>query len=87
MVYHFMLYQLISKRKDIKQQFEKMPKQAAESTHHLQHVGMMKVLNLDIKKIIDEGKVPMFKLTWKTPQNEIPQNSNLAYLFNQKNKR
>ena len=87
MVYHFMLYQLISKRKDIKQQFEKMPKQAAESTHHLQRAGMMKVLNLDIKEIIDEGKVPMFKLTWKTHQNKIPQNSNLAYLFNQKKKR
>jgi hypothetical protein len=83
LVYHFMLYHLILEQKDIKQQFGQMPRQSAERAHRLQRAGMMKTLNADIKAIIDERKVPLFKLTWKISQNEIPQNSNLAYLFNQ----
>ena len=83
MVYHFMLYQLISEQKDIKHLFKQMPRQLAEPAHYLQNAGMMKSLHADIKTIIDERKVPLFKLTWKIAQNEIPQNSNLAYLFNQ----
>ncbi|MFT4848924.1 MAG: hypothetical protein ACI83B_001462 [Sediminicola sp.] len=87
MVYHFMLYQLISKHKYIKQQFEQMPKQYAEPSHGLQLAGMMKALSPDIKTIIDERKVPLFKLTWKISHSDIPENSNLAYLFNQIKKR
>jgi hypothetical protein len=83
MVYHFMIYQLISKHKYIKQQFEKMPKQYAEPAHCIQLAGMMEGLNPDIKRIIDERTVPLFKLTWKISQNEIDQKSNLEYLFNQ----
>jgi hypothetical protein len=87
MVYHFMFYRLILKHKDVKQQFEQMPKLSAEPPHLLQRAGMMKPLNADIKTIIDQRKVPMFKLTWKVPQNEIPRNSNLSYLFDQIKKR
>jgi hypothetical protein len=87
MVYHFMFYRLISKYKDIKQKFEQMPKLSAEPPHLLQHAGMMKPLNADVKTIIDERKVPMFKLNWKKVQSQIPQNSNLAYLFDQIKKR
>ena len=85
MVYHFMLYHLISKDKEIKAQFEKMPKQSARVPHLLQNAGMMKSLNPDIKTIIDRRNIPMFKLNWKITEKEIPLNSNLAYLFNQSN--
>jgi hypothetical protein len=43
----------------------------------------MNKLSHDIKTIIDEKQVPLFKLTWKIKQKEIPQDSNLAYLLNQ----
>jgi hypothetical protein len=83
MVYHYMFYELISKHKYIKQQFEQMPKFSASGPHLLQNAGMMKPLHADIKTVIDKRKVPLFKLTWKITESEIPQNSNLAYLFNQ----
>ena len=83
MVYHFMLYDLISKYKNIKEQFDLMPKQSALPPHYLQRAGMMDPLSTHIKTIIDEQQVPLLKLTWKIKQDEIPQDSNLAYLFNQ----
>lgn len=83
MVYHFMLYRLISKYKSVKQQFDLMPKYSAEPTHALQKAGMMKILTPEIKAIIDKKEVPVLKLTWKINQECIPENSNLRYLFNQ----
>ncbi|WP_127844464.1 capsular polysaccharide synthesis protein [Psychroflexus aestuariivivens] len=86
MVYHFMLYHLMSKDNKIKQQFDQMPKLSAEPPHALQRAGMMSPLSDTIKTIIDDKQVPLFKLTWKIKQDKIPQDSNLAYLFNQINK-
>lgn len=83
MVYHFMLYRLISKYKSIKQQFDLMPKYSATPTHSLQKAGMMKVLTPEIKAVIDKKLIPIFKLTYKVKQELIPENSNLKYLFNQ----
>jgi hypothetical protein len=83
MVYHFMLYYIISNNNALKQQFDVMSKLSADPPHILQRAGMMNKLSHDIKTIIDEKQVPLFKLTWKIKQKEIPQDSNLAYLLNQ----
>jgi len=86
MVYHFMLFHLMSKNNKIKQQFDQMPKLSAEPPHALQRDGMMSPLSETIKTIIDNKQVPLFKLTWKIKQDNIPQDSNLGYLFKQINK-
>lgn len=81
MVYHYMVYKVVNKDERLNKLFTQMPKVSADGPHLLQRRGMLESLDPEIKNIIDKRSHPLFKLSWKTKQTEIPEGSNLDYLF------
>ncbi|MCK9295290.1 MAG: capsular polysaccharide synthesis protein [Desulfobulbaceae bacterium] len=53
----------------------------ANIPHKLQHAGLFSPLVEEIKKEIDNKKVPLYKLTWKYNHADLKEGSILHYLF------
>jgi hypothetical protein len=78
-----MFYNLITGNKGLRKTFELMPKIKPNYSHAFKRELLHKPLDSKLKIIIDQKKVQILKLNWKTIKNEYPENSTLAYIFNQ----
>lgn len=81
MIYHYTFYKLIATNRKSKLIWNKMPRISADGPHKLQRAGLLAELTPDVKELIDNREVPLFKLTWKLNKTEFPKNSVLSYLF------
>jgi len=84
MVYHHMFYNLISKDKNKRLNFEKMPKISADTALVINPKNAFLELDNEIKKIIDQKLTPVLKLKWNYDVNAISNTSNLGYLLHHK---
>lgn len=83
MVYHYMVYRLIMKHKSLYGMFEKMPKISSPLIFAFEEDTVYRPLNPEIKAIVDDQKIPLVKLHWRHINQDIPEQSNIAYLFKQ----
>ena len=81
MVYHYKFYSLITMNNHCKKSWKNMPKISADGPHKLQRIGLLSPINDDVKHLIDNKTIPLFKLTWKLKERNWSPNSVLAYLF------
>ena len=81
-IYHYMVFKLVTFNKICREIFKQMPKIEPSEEHKMIEMGLLAALNDNIKKIIDNKSVPLFKLNWKIKNENIPSDSNLYYLFN-----
>jgi hypothetical protein len=86
-VTHYMFYKVISNNKGLRHNFQLMPKFLADPSHSFKNDILMEPLRIDLKELVDNRKVPVIKLSRSAVEKNIPSNSNLSYLFNQKKKR
>jgi mannosyltransferase OCH1-like enzyme len=84
-VTHYMIYKTISHDMKSRQNFKKMVKVSANPSHVFKNSILMEPLCPDLKEFIDNKKTPVIKLGWRAVGEDIPLNSNLAYLFRQSN--
>ena len=54
----------------------------ADIPHRLQHIGLLQPVPDQIKQEIDSRAAPLYKLTWKLEDENIPEGSTLDYLKN-----
>ncbi|MEL7221034.1 MAG: capsular polysaccharide synthesis protein [Bacteroidota bacterium] len=81
MIYHYKFYDLSCSDKKCQEIWDAMPKFPAQKPHQLQQYGLLDSADETIKAKIDTKDSPLFKLTWKLPQGEIPKDSVLHYLM------
>ncbi len=82
MVYHYKFYDLIKRDQDCKIIWRMMDKISANPQAKLKRYGLIKPVNEELKKHIDEKKCLVHKLTWKLNMKENSQYSVLNYLLN-----
>lgn len=63
--------------------FEKMPKISSPLIFEFEEDTVYRPLSPEIKAIVDDQKVPLVKLHWRHINQDIPEQSNIAYLFKQ----
>ena len=56
------------------------PKISADIPHRLQHTGLLRPIPDQIRQEIDDRRAPLYKLTWKLDDENIPRGSTLDYL-------
>lgn len=83
MIYHYFFYHLITTDARCSDIYGRMSKVSADGPHRLQRLGLLDPITREGQDLIDGRKVPLLKLKWKIPLQEIPTNSHLGYLFNQ----
>jgi hypothetical protein len=81
MVYHYMIHDLIRSNADLQACWDRMPKISADLPHAVAHRGMLQPLDEEMKRFIESGQAPLFKLTWKLDVDTVPPGSVLDYLF------
>lgn len=81
MVYHYMVYHITNNNRECNIIFKEMPKLSATPMLKLNASILLNDLDTDIKILIDNKKLPLFKLTHKIKCDTIPENSNLGYLI------
>lgn len=82
MVYHYMFYKVIQSKNQYKDIFSKMPCLLANDPHRLKRIGLLNPVNDEVKSLINNNTIPLFKLDWRISLNGIPEKSVLSYLFN-----
>lgn len=80
-IYHFALYDLLCTNPELLRLWNDMPVVSAVPPHGLQLIGLQRQMTEKAAKLIADVDVPLFKLTWKLPEPQMPEGSVLSYLF------
>jgi len=81
MIYHYMIYDNVRSKPELRALWERMPKVSADIPHFAVHRGLLEPLDDEAKRFIDSGEAPLFKLTWKLASETVPPGSVLDYLL------
>jgi hypothetical protein len=61
--------------------WQRTPKVSAVEPHHLYRAGLLAPPSAALRSEIDRREVPVYKTAWKLPNNAVPPDSALGYLF------
>ncbi|TCP58765.1 capsular polysaccharide synthesis protein [Rhodovulum bhavnagarense] len=81
LIYHYALNDLIAGDWRLRRMWNDMPFESAVPPHALQRAGLQSPLTDEAKTLIDHPQTPLFKLTWKVPEPQVPAGSVVDYLF------
>ncbi|MBK1636520.1 capsular polysaccharide synthesis protein [Rhodovulum adriaticum] len=81
LIYHYALNDLIAGDRRLRRMWNDMPFESAVPPHALQRAGLQSPLTAETKALIDHPQTPLFKLTWKVPEPQVPAGSVVDYLF------
>lgn len=81
MVFHYMFYDLLCKRPDLRELYSKMPTISAEGPCALQWLGLESSFDAAARRILYDNDLPLHKLTWQTKQSAVLENSILEHLL------
>jgi hypothetical protein len=81
LIYHYALNDLIAGDRRLRRIWNDMPFESAVPPHALQRAGLQSPLDDETKALIDTPPAPVFKLTWKLPDPQVPAGSVVEYLF------
>ena len=75
MVYHYMYYDLLCRRPDLKAIYAQMPVVPAAGPCRLQWRGLECRFDAEAKAILEDDELPLHKLTWKAKASEMQPDS------------
>lgn len=81
MIYHYQFYDLICRDPNCRNIWDKAGKLPASGPVSLLRHGLLNPASAKATALVEEPAAPLFKLTWKLPDSEIPAGSVLDYLF------
>ena len=85
LIYHYALNDLIAGDRRLRRMWNDMPFESAVPPHALQRTGLQSPLTDKTRALIDNPSTPVFKLTWKLPEPQVPAGSVVDYLFSKTN--
>ncbi len=81
--YHYLFAELYRTDVKFRESWNAVPPMHADGPHRLQHAGLLVTpIPADAKRAIDERQDPLYKLTWRMGEIEVPVESTLGYLLN-----
>lgn len=80
-IFHYMFERLVSCNLECQNIWKNTEKISTDGPLKIMRAGLFSSLNEDIKKDIDEKRVPLYKLTWKYDHNMYTSSSLLYYLL------
>ena len=83
-IIHYMFERLVATDLECKDIWDKTKKVNANGPHRIQFIGLLFTAGEDIKKEIDEKRIPLYKLTWKYDHHKYSSSSVLYYLLEDK---
>lgn len=80
--FHYLFEYCYRNDRSFRETWDATPKISADIPHRLQNVGLLQPISDQIKQEIDNRTAPLYKLTWKLDDENIPDGSTLDYLKN-----
>ena len=81
LVYHYAFYELVKGSEELGKSFREMPVFESDLPHQLKRLGLLAPVTEEVRKLITDDTIPLFKLDWKIVPNEIPEHTVIAYLL------
>jgi hypothetical protein len=85
-VFHYMFERVVSKNSDCRAIWENTRKVSANASHRILRLGFFSPVTDEIKREIDEKRVPIYKLTYKYDQERYSPSTLLYYLLEERHK-
>lgn len=80
MIYHYQFHDLVCGDADCRASWKKAGKLPAVGPIRLLRHGLLNPVSDEVMAMVEKPVAPVFKLTWKLPDDEIPEGSVLDYL-------
>lgn len=80
--FHYIFEHCYRNNRSFRETWDATVKIGADIPHRLQDVGLLQPISDQIKQEIDNRIAPLYKLTWKLDDENIPKGSTLDYLKN-----
>ena len=78
--FHYLFEYCYRNDRSFQETWNATPKVSADIPHRLQHAGLLRSIPDQIRQEIDDRMAPLYKLTWKLDDENIPKGSILDYL-------
>jgi len=79
--FHYLFADLVRKDRECRAIWDRVKRVSADGPHYLQTTGFKEPLTESVKRHIDEGLAPLYKLSWKTHPGPAVKGSNVDYLL------
>ncbi|MBK8618590.1 MAG: hypothetical protein IPN96_16085 [Anaerolineales bacterium] len=83
-IFHYMFERLISTDAECRIVWENTKKISADGPHRIQTVGFFSSVDENIKKEIDEMRIPLYKLTWRYDHGMYSPSTLIYYLLEER---